>query len=400
MSRPKYVAIVLNLGEVFINYTTKNTVGLSPSQIASALDSPGWHDYERGNISELDACERIARDFKIDLDTWIQALEQIRYGVQANLSLICAIVEMKQTYPTVKICCLSNIPRPELELLRDEIDSWGIIDQFFASSDVGQRKPDIAVYEEFLKHAQLSASSCIFVDDKVENFTAAQILGFKGIVFFDNDSLIRALHNAVGDPVARARIFLKKNAKEMFCTLDTGPVQSDNYSQLIILQNTGDRAGSQRRAPGFVTASVPTFFVSSSSTSGKTFCQESTSSFVVSSKQELTSMEVVTTKVQIGYFTPFLISALVDLMRELLATCVQERMGRNDNVLDATMRVLSAESLGLRNDGDLETVLQGQQLDGGWELAWLWGYGSKPLKVGSRGVVTAMAMNAIQRSRV
>lgn len=87
---------------------------------------------------------------------------------------------------------------------------------------------------------QAPASSCIFVDDKVEIVTAAQALGFKGIVFKDNDLLVRFLHNALGDPVSRAQMFLSHNAKKMFCTLDTGQVQPDNYSQLVILQNTGD----------------------------------------------------------------------------------------------------------------------------------------------------------------
>lgn len=86
-------------------------------------------------------------------------------------------------------------------------------------------------------------------------------------------------------------------------------------------------------------------------------------------------------------------------MRELLDICIQERMGCNRDVLSAAMRVLSAQSLGLKNNRDLETVLEAQQVHGGWELAWLWGYGSKPLKIGSRGVVTALAMNAIRHAR-
>lgn len=241
MSSPNYTAVVLDLGRVLVNYTTKNTLGLSSSQIASALDSPAWHEYERGKLPEQEAYDRVTRDSKIDLETWTQALEQMRYSMKANQALISAIKELKQTYSKVKIFCLSNIPRPEVELLKDEIDSWGIVDQFFASSDMRERKPDMAIYKKFSKHVHVSASSCIFVDDKVENVTAAQALGFKGIVFKDNESLVRILHNALGDPVSRAQRFLNQNAKKMFCTLSTGQMQPDNYSQLVILQNTGDR---------------------------------------------------------------------------------------------------------------------------------------------------------------
>ncbi len=85
-------------------------------------------------------------------------------------------------------------------------------------------------------------------------------------------------------------------------------------------------------------------------------------------------------------------------MRDLLIECVQKRMGCDDNILGAAMRALSAQSLGVKNDRDLRILLESQQLDGGWELAWLWSYATKPLKIGSRGVVTAMAMDAIQRA--
>ncbi|KAH7154595.1 HAD-like domain-containing protein [Fusarium sp. MPI-SDFR-AT-0072] len=457
MSGPSYAAVVLDLGRVLVNYTTKNTVGLSSSQIANALDSPGWHDYERGKISEQEAYDRVTRDSKIDPETWTQALEQMRYGMKANQALISAIKELKQTYPKVKIFCLSNIPRPEVELLKDEIDSWGIVDQFFASSDMRERKPDMSIYKKFSKHVQVSTSSCIIVDDKVENVTAAQALGFKGIVFKDNESLVRVLHNALSDPVSRAQRFLSQNAKKMFCTLSTGQMQPDNYSQLVILQNTGDRCGK----PTFAGTTYPDDsdttslamtilegtpmadkvqardkMLSNLSPDGLPYCWFSKTRsrfchcicatvfrfFVINEWQDKLPgvydflCQLLETRAYLHgsryYESPdWLLYILSDLcarrpsdpnlgkMRNLLATCIQERMGCNGNILSAAMRVLSAQSLGLKNGRDLEIVLEGQQVDGGWELAWLWGYGSKPLKIGSRGVVTAMAMNAIRRAQ-
>ncbi|KAM0281758.1 hypothetical protein ACHAO9_010601 [Fusarium lateritium] len=241
MMRPEFATLVLDLGGVLANYTIKNTVGLSASQIASALDSPYWHDYERGQASQQECYEEICNAFGIDLETWIEALEQMREGVYPDLALISAIKELKKMCPEVKVFCLSNIPAPELDLLKDQINSWGIIDQFVASSTLQQRKPDSAIFNAFLDIAKTSASSCIFVDDKTESVVMAQTLGFKGVHFSDTDDLVRVLHNLLGDPVARARTFLKDNAKNLFCTLSTGHMQPDNYSQLVILQNTRDR---------------------------------------------------------------------------------------------------------------------------------------------------------------
>ncbi|KAM0192266.1 hypothetical protein ACHAPI_008440 [Fusarium lateritium] len=238
---PEFTALVLDLGGVLANYTTKNTVGLSTSQIASAFDSPYWHDYERGQVGQQECYDKICNTFGIDLETWTEALEQMREGLHLDLALVSAIKELKQLYPNIKVFCLSNSPAPELDLLQDQIGSWDIIDQLFASSSLQDRKPDMSIFKLFLKAAKTPASSCIFVDDKIENIIMARTLGFKSIHFNGADDLVRVLHNLLGDPVVRAKTFLKDNAKNLFSTLSTGHIQPDNYSQLLILQNTGDR---------------------------------------------------------------------------------------------------------------------------------------------------------------
>ncbi|EXA29214.1 hypothetical protein FOVG_19257 [Fusarium oxysporum f. sp. pisi HDV247] len=241
MHRPNYTTVVLDLGGVLINYSSKNTVGLTSTQIKSALDSPYWHEYERGKVSKQEAYEQVTQTFNIDLETWTEALEQMKDGMQPNEALISAIKYLKTVYPTVKTCCLSNIPEPELAVLKDEIERWGIIDQFVASSNLQQRKPEMGVYSAFLEKVQESAPNCIFIDDKVGSVVNAQSLGFKGIVFSNTDELIRVLHNLLGDHVARAKTYLKENAKNLFCTMNTGNLQPDNFSQLLILHHTGDR---------------------------------------------------------------------------------------------------------------------------------------------------------------
>lgn len=56
------------------------------------------------------------------------------------------------------------------------------------SDEVSVSKPDAGIYEVFVKrlaemHPGLQASDCIFVDDKDENVTAAEAVGFHGVVF-------------------------------------------------------------------------------------------------------------------------------------------------------------------------------------------------------------------------
>ncbi|KAF5553639.1 hypothetical protein FMEXI_2288 [Fusarium mexicanum] len=473
MHCPNYTTVVLDLGGVLINYNSKNTVGLTSTQIKSALDSPYWHEYEKGKVSNQKAYEQISQAFNIDVETWTEVLEQMKDGMQPNEALISAIKDLKTTYTTIKICYLSNIPGPELALLKDEIQSWGIIDQFVASSNLQQRKPEMDAYSAFLGKIQESAPNCIFIDDKVGSVVNAQGLGFKGIVFSTTDELIRVLHNLLGDPVARANSYLKQNAKNLFCTMNTGDLQPDNFSQLLIFHHTGDRDLVVLKNEG----DTWNYFHGSPTYDGTTYPDDpDTTSLAltmledISMEQKLKARDVILSYVNddglpqawfnknrprfchcicANVFRFFAINdwtdklpgvyeylcrvletraflhgsryykipdwfiyILSDLcarrpsdedlqrMRDLLLECVQERMGCDDNILGAAMRALSAQSLGLKNDRDLRILLESQQLDGGWELAWLWSYATKPLKIGSRGVVTAMAMDAIQRALI
>jgi len=83
-------------------------------------------------------------------------------------------------------------------------------------------------------------------------------------------------------------------------------------------------------------------------------------------------------------------------LRHLLQMRLKERIGCDTEILSVAMRVLAAQSLGLENERDLRTLLALQQADGGWELAWLFRYGIVDVKIGSRGVVTAMALKGLR----
>lgn len=74
-------------------------------------------------------------------------------------------------------------------------------------------------------------------------------------------------------------------------------------------------------------------------------------------------------------------------------------MGCGTNILAAALRLLSAQAVELDNPSDLDTVLKRQKVDGGWEMGWLWKYGKEDVMIGSRGVVTAMAVKAIENAQ-
>lgn len=86
-------------------------------------------------------------------------------------------------------------------------------------------------------------------------------------------------------------------------------------------------------------------------------------------------------------------------MRELLVAEIKDRAGCDDDTLGAALRALSAQAMGLPcAKRDLRVLLERQQVDGGWERVWLFKYGKEDIQVGSRGVITAMAVKALKQA--
>jgi len=64
---------------------------------------------------------------------------------------------------------------------------FALFKEIFLSHEVHEIKPFPGIYKHFLKQTGLKPSECIFVDDKTSNVLAAIALGFKGLVYQDND---------------------------------------------------------------------------------------------------------------------------------------------------------------------------------------------------------------------
>ena len=86
---------------------------------------------------------------------------------------------------------------------------------------------------------------------------------------------------------------------------------------------------------------------------------------------------------------------LQETLGPLLKSRVKERVGKSGSALDLSMRVLACSSLAIDCNVDCDTLLRLQCQDGSWEIGWLYRYGSTGVRIGNRGVTTALAVKAI-----
>lgn len=83
------------------------------------------------------------------------------------------------------------------------------------------------------------------------------------------------------------------------------------------------------------------------------------------------------------------------LIGPLLKSRVQERIGKEGSGLDLAMRVLACKSIGIECSKDRDNLLAMQCEDGSWEPGWMYRYGSTGVRIGNRGLTTALALKAI-----
>ncbi|RTE82370.1 hypothetical protein BHE90_003064 [Fusarium euwallaceae] len=396
MSLGNFSSLALDVGGVLLFYSASNIKTLTPRQLSNALDSPIWHDYERGKVSKKICYDRICRQFGFDPNTWIEALDTMRESLRPNVELIDEIKRLKLANPQLKVFGLSNISAEDFQQLKPLVDTCGIFDEFYASCLTSQRKPDVACYERFLEDGKISPETCVFVDGRIENVVVAQSLGFRSLHFNDTPSAVTTLRNLFGDPVSRGLDFLSRNAKKLFLYPDDSDTTS--LAMLVLDDITPEEEA-------FAVEQI----LSHLSPDGLPYIDKLPKVYQYLCRLLQTEAYLLGTRYydNPGWFL-FLLSdvcgkrssdKVLSEMRSLLTSQIQDRMGCDRNIFGAALRSLAAQALGIENKRDVKTLLETQQIDGGWERQWLWKYGKEAVKIGSRGVVTAMAVRAIKQAR-
>jgi hypothetical protein len=82
--------------------------------------------------------------------------------------------------------------------------------------------------------------------------------------------------------------------------------------------------------------------------------------------------------------------------KPILNERVAELVGTPGDAAALAMRVMLCEFLGVENESEIGVLLSLQCKDGGWEVGWIYRYGSSGTRIGNRGLVTALALKAIE----
>jgi HAD superfamily hydrolase (TIGR01509 family) len=154
-------------------------------------DPHAWPDFE---MARIDEATFVARFFSPE------AAEGLRFDAEAfhlvrrrGYAFLPGMAELlEDTEGVVRRYIASNYP-VWIEELADTFELRRRTDGIVASCHLGVRKPDPAFYTGLLERIGHAASECLFVDDRVDNCTAAEEVGLKAHLFTDADDLRRRL---------------------------------------------------------------------------------------------------------------------------------------------------------------------------------------------------------------
>lgn len=154
-------------------------------------DPQAWIDFECGQISESEYFRRAFRDGrKLDGCAYREAMFSAYRWLDGMEALLQELCERE-----VKLFALSNYPSWYLQLDQrlgvSRYLSWD-----FVSCATGVRKPDPAAYQGPLSALELSPSSCVFVDDRLQNCEAAERVGIRSHPFVNAEALRHFLREA------------------------------------------------------------------------------------------------------------------------------------------------------------------------------------------------------------
>lgn len=178
-------AIIFDLGGVLLNLDVQKTIDamikLGANHSDVNLNASLFTDFEMGKITPA----LFLSNLKTTLPSHVTN-KQITDAWNAMLldmpnHRIAMLIELKKRY---KIYLFSNTNDIHITHFNRYFKrayphlNWHLLfDHVFYSYQMGLRKPDVTAFELVLKHANINASQCLFIDDNLANINGAKLAG-------------------------------------------------------------------------------------------------------------------------------------------------------------------------------------------------------------------------------
>lgn len=195
----EYAGIIFDFGGVLVGHQTDadqeglaKLAGMQPDRFSERYWSHRL-DYDKGLLSRAEYWQTVARNGGGTL-----ALDRIeRLADLDNKSWMHFDPLMWKWIGQLRsagqpVAMLSNMPQDLGHALK-KTDKLHQFNQVTLSYELGSAKPEPAIYEHCLAGLGTVPHQTLFLDDRIENIQAAEMLGIRAIHFTDRDKVLAKL---------------------------------------------------------------------------------------------------------------------------------------------------------------------------------------------------------------
>lgn len=199
--------IIFDIGNVLASFRWKNLfkdlgfAGEKFDRIAAAtvLHPTMWNEFDRSLMPDeeiISKCIERAPEYEQEIRLMFTKTELLVEEYTYSYDWIKSLKE--QGY---SVYLLSNYGKTSFEAARDHgrLSFLPLVDGGVISYEVKIVKPEPGIYEALLAKYRLKAEESVFLDDRAENITAAEQLGFHGIVVESYKQAAEALNQILNN---------------------------------------------------------------------------------------------------------------------------------------------------------------------------------------------------------
>lgn len=151
-------------------------------------------DVMEGKLPEDEMWQQIMTKWHVPLRISERFAKNIMSKRRLNKPLARYLSSFRSTYKTAILSNAGDKTRLKME---KSFGAHSLVDEIIISAEEGIAKPDKAIYQIALKRLDSKPENCVFVDDLLENVTAAIEMGMKAIHHINNDLTIAALNDLI-----------------------------------------------------------------------------------------------------------------------------------------------------------------------------------------------------------
>ncbi|MBE5997179.1 MAG: HAD family phosphatase [Lachnospiraceae bacterium] len=197
---PVIDAVIFDLGRVLVDFPWHDhaeSLGLSPEGLAFVenriYESEYWHCLDRGTMTQEEVIRAFAEEapeLTDDIRRYIETIYHCLVPYSYTESWLAAL--QARGYRTY---VLTNWPVGAAEEMRERgtLSFEKYVDGAVWSCEEHLLKPDPAIFQLLLSRYGLTASRCVFIDDREENVEAARAEGFAAFRFENYPDAVRRL---------------------------------------------------------------------------------------------------------------------------------------------------------------------------------------------------------------